>query len=571
MIAAVVELGAQARHREARQNALDEVLAQALFDRRNEVARHRAADDCIDELEIRARLGGGELNPHVAELAVAAALLLVAALHLNRLADGLAVGNLRVLEHGFRAELALQLLAHDFKLQFALAADEGFGGHRVFGDDDVRHFFAQARQAGEHLVLLARLLGVYRQRNLRRGEVDAVILNDLADFAEAVARGGVLQLAERADVARAEHADGNLLLAAHHEDTRGLFGLIRVRVEQRGRRRQHAGDDLNQRQLAHKRVGNRLEHLRGEALAHIRVADVHGFGLGVDAVIGVFHRAGHIHRQLIHQRAHADAVQAGDRRDGHDAALVNARGQAAQHILVAELALVEEFFHQFLAGAGRRLVAGFQRFFHQTGHLLGNRNFVAILARAGEGLARQNIHNAAEGRALADGQNRRNDAVAVGAAQIVEHLAVVDMFTIDLRDGDDARKAVLRGRVPCFFKAGGDTRRGADDDDRALHGVQRAGHFARKIEVSGNVNEVDLFAVDFNRRHGRADGDMTLNLFGVVVTDRVSILDTALAVSHAGGIEHRLNQRRFAFRAVSQYSDVAYVLHHVVLHKSFLL
>ena len=145
------------------------------------------------------------------------------------------------------------------------------------------------------------------------------------------------------------------------------------------------------------------------------------------------------------------------------------------------------------------------------------------------------------------------------------------MFTIDLRNGDDARQTMLRGRVPCFFKAGGDARCGAQNDDRALHGVQRAGHFARKIEVTGNVNEVELLAVDFNRRHGRADGDMTLDLFGIVITDRVSILDTALAVSHAGGIEHRLNQRRFAFRAVSQYSDVAYVLHHVVLHKSFLL
>ena len=502
---------------------------------------------------------------------MAAALLLVTALHLNRLADGLAIGDLRILEHGVRAELALQLLAHDFKLQFALTADERFGGHRVFGDDHIRHFLAQARQTGENLVFLARFLGVYRQRNLRRGEVDAVILNDLADFAEAVAGGGVLQLAERADVTRAEHADRNLLLAAHHEDARRLFGLVRVRVEQRGRRGQHAGDDLNQGQLAHERVGDGLEHLRGEALAHVRVADVHGFGLGVDAVIGVLHRAGHVHGQLIHQRAHADAVQAGNRGDRHNAALVNARGKAAQHVFLAQLALVEEFFHQFFAGARRRLVAGLARFFDQRFHFFRNRDLAAILARAGEGLARQNVHHADEGRALADRQNRRDDAVAVGAAQIVEHLAVIDMFTIDLRNGDDARQTMLRGRVPCFFKAGGDARCGAQNDDRALHGVQRAGHFARKIEVTGNVNEVELLAVDFNRRHGRADGDMTLDLFGIVITDRVSILDTTLAVSHAGGIEHRLNQRRFAFRAVSQYSDVAYVLHHVVLHKSFLL
>ena len=202
---------------------------------------------------------------------------------------------------------------------------------------------------------------------------------------------------------------------------------------------------------------------------------------------------------------HTDAVQAGNRGDRHNAALVNACGKAAQHVFLAQLALVEEFFHQFFAGARRRLVAGLARFFDQRFHFFRNRDLAAILARAGEGLARQNVHHADEGRALADRQNRRDDAVAVGAAQIVEHLAVIDMFTIDLRNGDDARQTMLRGRVPCFFKAGGDTRCGAQDDDRALHGVQRAGHFARKIEVTGNVDEVEFLSVDFNGRNGCAD------------------------------------------------------------------
>ena len=130
-----------------------------------------------------------------------------------------------------------------------------------------------------------------------------------------------MQLAERTDIACAEHADRNLLLAAHHEDARRLFRLIRVRVIQRRCRRQHAGNDLNQGQLADERVGDGLKHLRGKALAHVRVADVHALGLGVDAVISMLQRAGHIHGQFIHQRAHTDAVQTGNRRNRHDAAL----------------------------------------------------------------------------------------------------------------------------------------------------------------------------------------------------------------------------------------------------------
>ena len=493
-------------------------------------------------------------------------LLLVAALHGDGLADGLAISDLRVLEHGLRAELGQQLLADDLKLQLALAADQRFERHRVLRDDDVRHFLAQARQAGEHLVLLARLLRVHRQGHLRRREVDAVILHDLADLAQAVAGGGVLQLGERADVARAEHADRRLLLAADHEQAARLFRLVGVGVVERGRRRQDAGDDLDERQLAHERVGDRLEHLRGEALAHVRVADVHRLGLRVDAVIGVLHRGGHVHRQRIEQRAHADAVQAGNRRDRHDAAVVDAGGQAAQHLLVGEGALVEELLHQLLAGGRRGLVAGLKGFVDHRLHVVGNRNLAAILARAGKRLAAEHVDDAAEGRALADGQHHRDDAGAVLGAQFVEHLAVIDMFTINLGDGDEAGKAMLPGLVPCLFKAGGNSGHGAHDDHGALHRVQRAGHFAREVEVTRNINEIELLAVDFNRRHGRADGDMALDLFGIIVTDSVAVLDTALAIGHAGSIEHRLNQRRLAFRAVSQYSDVAYVLYHIVLH-----
>ena len=145
------------------------------------------------------------------------------------------------------------------------------------------------------------------------------------------------------------------------------------------------------------------------------------------------------------------------------------------------------------------------------------------------------------------------------------------MFTIDLGDGDKAREAMLPRLVPCFFKAGGNARHGADDDHSALHRVQRAGHFAREVKVAGHIDDIELLAVDFNRRDGRADRDVALDLLGIIIADRVAVLDTTLPVSHARRVEHGLHQRGLAFRAVSQYSDIAYVLHHVVLHKSLLL
>ena len=216
-------------------------------------------------------------------------------------------------------------------------------------------------------------------------------------------------------------------------------------------------------------------------------------------------------------------------------------------------------------------MAGLDSLVNKRAHLFGHGNLLAILAGAGECLAAEHVHNALKGGAFADRQHHGNDAVAILGAQLIEHFAIVDMFTIDLRDGDEPRKAMLSGRVPCFFKSGGKAGHSAHDDQRAFHRVKRASHFARKIEISGNVDEVDLLAVNFDGRHGSADGDVAFGLFGIIIADGVAIFDTALAVNHAGGIEHRLNERGLAFRTVSQYSDVAYVLHHVVLHKSLLL
>ena len=76
-------------------------------------------------------VAGLELDPHIAELAVAAGLLLVTALDLHLFADGLTVGrrwgSSRVDLH---AELALQLGDHHIQMLLAQAANASSGGFR---------------------------------------------------------------------------------------------------------------------------------------------------------------------------------------------------------------------------------------------------------------------------------------------------------------------------------------------------------------------------------------------------------------------------------------------------------
>ena len=80
---------------EAGDRAFGQHLAHAFLDGRDELARDRAAHDVVDELEARAALERLDAQVHLAELAGATRLLLVAAVAFGRPRDRLAVGHAR--------------------------------------------------------------------------------------------------------------------------------------------------------------------------------------------------------------------------------------------------------------------------------------------------------------------------------------------------------------------------------------------------------------------------------------------------------------------------------------------
>ena len=93
---------------EAEHAAVLHRLVDALLDRGDELAGDRAADDLVDELEAGAALERLDPQERHAELAVPAGLLLVLALGLGLVGDGLAVRDLHVLGLDLDAELAVQ-------------------------------------------------------------------------------------------------------------------------------------------------------------------------------------------------------------------------------------------------------------------------------------------------------------------------------------------------------------------------------------------------------------------------------------------------------------------------------
>ena len=123
MVAAVQQGGLQADHRITGQHALFGGKADTLFDGREEILGDAAAEDLFLKDDLLA-VAGLEVDDDIAELAMTAGLLLMAALLLAGLADGLAVGDAGSLQADLDAELVLQLGLDDIQVLLAQTTDD---------------------------------------------------------------------------------------------------------------------------------------------------------------------------------------------------------------------------------------------------------------------------------------------------------------------------------------------------------------------------------------------------------------------------------------------------------------
>ena len=130
----------------------------------HELPRNRAAEDVVDELEIGAARQRLHRDLAVAELAVAARLLLVAAVGLDLGGDRLAVGDARRLERHLDAEPAPQLRDRDLDVQLALAGEQQLVRLRIARVADRRILFVQPLHRRADLVLVVPALRLDRVR-----------------------------------------------------------------------------------------------------------------------------------------------------------------------------------------------------------------------------------------------------------------------------------------------------------------------------------------------------------------------------------------------------------------------
>ncbi len=226
---AVVERRLEVGQRIAGKDALGGRLADALLDAREEALRHRPADDPLGELDAAAgvRL---ELDPDVAEHAVAAGLLLVLALDLGLAADRLPVRDLRRPGHDRGPELALEPLGDDRDVGLA---DRDAGAARRSATARPARDGSSSSIRWRAAPILSRsafVCGSIATDEGRLREVDRAAGRAASPSRERVAGLGHGQLGDGPDLAGLELADRLLVLAVEEQELADPLVLAAVRV-----------------------------------------------------------------------------------------------------------------------------------------------------------------------------------------------------------------------------------------------------------------------------------------------------------------------------------------------------
>ena len=228
---AVVERRLEVDQRVAGEDALRGGLADALLDAREEPTGHGPAHDLLRELDAgsRARL---ELEPDVAEHAVAAGLLLVPAVDLGLAADRLAVGDRRRCGRDRRPELALEPLGDHGDVRLADRPQDLLAGLAVARRGPWAPPRACAGARGPSCRGRPSRPGRSRPGAWAQGSRWRQVQRGVARR-DRVAGLGDAQLGDRADLAGAELGRGLLLLAVEEEQLADALVLALVGVPHR--------------------------------------------------------------------------------------------------------------------------------------------------------------------------------------------------------------------------------------------------------------------------------------------------------------------------------------------------
>src|SRR6266478_2355817 len=546
-------------------------LLDALLDRGHVLARDGGAPELVLEDDARAGLGRLDLEPDVAVLAPATRLPDEAPLRLGLLADGFAVGDLRLAYVGVDFELAQQPVDDDLEVELSHPVDQRLIGLRVHVDLEGRVFHGEARQRLAELLIVGLGLGLDRHRDDRGGEVHRLQHDRLVGIAQRVARPRVLEAHDGGDVAGRDRLDLLALVGVHADQTPDALLLVARRVVDAGAGLERPGIHPHEGELAHEGVVHDLEGEGGErrlAVGRARLVQPrfridpvqrryverrrkivhHGVEHGLDTL--VLERRATDHREELHR----DRARPHRRLDLLGADLLT--GQILLHQVIVHLG--QRLDHLLAVLGGLLLDVG-----GDVDGLVGLPEVFAVRPDIGDLL--DEIDHAPELVLTAD---RDLDRHRVGAQAVLQHgeaAEVVGADAVHLVDVDDAGHLVLVRLPPHGLRLWLDARDGVQDGDGAVEDPQRALDLHGEVDVAGRIDDVDAAVPPEGGGRGGRDGDPALLLLHHPVHGGGALVHLADLVRSAGVVEHPFRGGGLAGIDVSHDADVPGFLERVLL------
>ena len=382
--------------------------------------------------------------------------------------------------------LGFQPVDDDLQVQLAHARDHGLLGLVVEMDLEGRVFQRQLVQRRRQLVALLgrRRLDLQVDDGFR--VMDVFQQHRFLFAAQGVAGGGELGADQGGDVAGADGVDLLAAVGVDAQDAADPFALVLDRVVNVAAGGQFARIDADECLLADVGVVDDLEgqggeRLLGRGLARDRFFRIVEVAADDDAAVD---GRGQVIDHGVEQQADALVLEGGAAEYRGDAQGQDGVAGGALDVLLADLPVVQEFFHQFQVEIGQPFDHFGAKFLGLGQHVFRDGADLHLHFLVGDGLHFHQVDHAAEIFLAADGQLIDQ---GVGAQHVVHHgdgLEQVAALAVHLVDEGDARHLVAVGLVPDGLALRLDAAHGAEDHDDAVQHAQRALHLHGEIDVA---------------------------------------------------------------------------------------
>ncbi len=242
---------------------------------------------------------------------------------------------------------------------------------------------------------------------------------------------------------------------------------------------------------------------------------------------------------------------------------------AGAKFLLRQAALFEKLVHQLVVGLGDVLDQLAVQFLDLRLPFAGGRLFLVFAAgigRVGHHFIAQHVQHPVEAGAGIHRNVQRKDAPAKPLLHLAHHRVEIHVLLVHPVHHDHFRDAVAGRVIPHPVGADADPVLRVNHHQREIADAQRAQPFADEVEITGRINDVELFPHPLRVQQRSGDGNLAVLFADVVIRHRGAVGDAAHAGDDAAAHEHGLAKHRLAGRSVTDDGEVTDVCRSVIFH-----